>query len=881
MKKLLIFDGNSIVNRAFYGVRMLTTKEGLCTNAVFGFLNILFKYIDSEKPDYMVVTFDLKAPTFRHKKYELYKAQRKGMPDELAQQMPVLKEVLGAMNIAMLSMEGYEADDLIGTVAKLCENSGVQCIIATGDRDSLQLVSDTTTVYLTSSKQGAPSTDVMTPQRMKEKYGITPEQVVDLKSLMGDASDNIPGVGGIGEKTALRLIEEYGSLNGVYENLNNIKGSVKTKLENDKEQAYLSRELAEINCSVPIESSLENFAVQPYNNEKLKDILLKLEFKNILAKLALPVSKKEEKKNKRQTAEIAVVTDSAAAAEATADILTFEFYSYHLFHDMAGICAVAVNSGKKCYYFSFGTGLLASFGIEDIKAVFENPVPKYSHSCKTDITSLAEYGIKPENIVFDTSIAAYIADPLKNGYDIGLLLGFETYDEVFGKGKKQVAASEIETSEAAEYAEKMTSGIIKLKNDFEETLRQRGQLELFYDVEMPLAYVLADMEMCGFTVDMERLRVFGGHLQDAIDIIEKEIYRMAGGEFNINSTKQLGEILFERLELPVIRKTKTGYSTDADVLDRLSGKHEIIDFVKEYRTLVKLKSTYVDGLIPVISKKDSKIHSKFNQTVTATGRISSTEPNLQNIPVRMELGREMRKMFTAKSSDYVLLDADYSQIELRVLAHISGDETLTDAFKTGKDIHAITASQVFGVSPEEVTGEMRGSAKAVNFGIVYGISDFALAGDLHITRKMAKEYIESYLNKYPKVKLYMENIVESAKEKGYVETIMNRRRYIPELKSQKYTERSFGERVALNTPVQGSAADIIKVAMVKVYKALKSGGYKSKLILQVHDELIVEALKSEAKEVKRILKENMENAVKLTVPLTVDVNEGDSWYDAK
>jgi len=880
MKKLIIFDGNSVVNRAFYGVRLLTNKAGIYTNAVYGFLNILLKYMQSEKPDYLVIAFDEKKPTFRHEQFEGYKAQRKGMPEELAMQMPVLKEVLSAMNISMLSAEGYEADDIIGTVAKQCEEKGMQCIIATGDRDSLQLATENTSIYLTSTKMGNTQTEVMTTKEVENKYGVMPPSLIDIKGLMGDSSDNIPGVAGIGEKTACKLISEYGSLEGVYENIENISGSVKSKLEKDKDMAFLSRILATIDKDVPLQNSIEEFTLKEYDNEKLIKLLSDLEFKSILNKLDLKAEKKEEKKD-LPVVEKQIIDSAEDAALAASEILKNSWLAYYLFADETGLASVSVLTEKKYYYFSFGAGLFEAFTIVDIKQIFEYDIKKFGHNIKDDIILLKSYDIELKNVTYDTAIAEYIIDCTRSNYDLGLLEGFDSTDNIFGKGKKKVSAAMLEPQKVSEYGFMLTAAIMSLKQRQEKIIGERGQEDLLYNVELPLSLVLADMELMGFKIDGGSLREFGKNLGYSIDVLEKAIYNSAGGEFNINSPKQLGEVLFEKLQLPVIRKTKTGYSTDSDVLERLSDKHEIIVLIKEYRTLIKLKSTYADGLYNVINKQDGKIHSKFNQTVTATGRISSTEPNLQNIPVRMEIGREIRKMFIAQNEDYVLLDADYSQVELRILAHIAGDEAMIEAFKNNMDIHTITASQVFHTPANEVTSKMRSAAKAVNFGIVYGISDFALAGDLKITRKMAKEYIESYLERYPKVKQYMLDIVEQAKQDGYVTTIMNRRRYIPELKSQKFVERSFGERVALNTPIQGSAADIIKAAMVKVYKALKEKGLKSHLLLQVHDELIVEAHKDEAEQVAKILKENMEQAVTLSVPLIADVHEGENWYDAK
>ncbi len=877
MKKLIVFDGNSIINRAFYGVPLLSTKDGVYTNAVFGFLNILLKYMEEESPDYLAIAFDMRDKTFRHKMYDGYKAGRKGMPDELASQMPLLKEILGAMNISVLELSGYEADDIIGTVSNQCDEKGIRCIIATGDRDSYQLVSENTCVFLPSTRMGKTETQVITPEFIKEKFGVSPSQMIDIKSLMGDSSDNIPGVAGVGEKTAVKLIAEYGSIDGVYENLENIKGSLHTKLESCKELAYLSYSLAEICTKVPLEQSIESFAVKEYDDKKLAELLKKLELNKIMDKLLPNIS--------CETAEILpcpdIIKNSFEAAAAIKEITSLDIFSYYIFKEGSEIVSLSVASKEKSWYFSFSADLLSSFYVDDVKEIFECNTKKITHSLKEDILILKKYDISLKNVVFDTSVAMYLENPLKSRYDIGEYMGFESFEDFFGKGKKAAGPALVPIDSISVYGARLTLSMHTVMKELSALIESRGQNSLYYDMELPLCYVLADMEDHGFKVDKKALAQFGSEISATIDIITQNIYSLAGGEFNINSPRQLGEVLFEKLNLPVVRKTKTGYSTDSDVLDKLAGKHEIVDYIKEFRMLSKLKSTYVDGLIPLIDAHDGKIHSKFNQTVTATGRISSTEPNLQNIPVRTHLGSQIRKMFVATSEEYTLLDADYSQIELRLLAHISGDEVLIDAFKTGKDIHTITASQVFHVEPEQVTPQMRSSAKAVNFGIIYGISDFALAGDLHVSKKTAGEYMEGYLSKYSGVKNYMTDIVEKAKKDGYVTTLFARRRDIPELKSQKFVERSFGERVALNTPIQGSSADIIKLAMVGVYNALKEGGFKSRLILQVHDELIVETHKSERKQVMAILKDCMENVVSLAVPIPADIHEGASWYDAK
>lgn len=885
MKKLIVFDGNSIVNRAFYGVKLLNTKSGIFTNAIFGFMNILFKFLNTENPDYAVVTFDLKAPTFRHKMYDGYKAQRKGMPEELAMQMPYLKEILAAMNIPMLSKEGYEADDLIGTVAGMCKKEGVQCIIATGDRDSLQLTDENVCVYLASPKNGSTETVKMTPEAVFEKYGVLPKQLIEIKGLMGDSSDNIPGVAGVGEKTACKLISDYKTIDGVYDHIGEIKGALKTKLETGRESAYLSRTLGTIDCNVPIEETLENFVPGEIDNDTLFELLKKLELKSIITKLNLTVPEndgaslvQQEEVSQKQTETIFVKSD-AELKTAISEITAQKEMFYKIFCGATGIYAVAVMTGEKMYFCVVGSGLLTNFDPQSLKPIFESETKKCTHSFKEDILVLKTYDIELKNVEFDTSLGAYVAEPSRSNYDLGSLCDFDTEEDFFGKGKKRRMPEEIDEDKLAQYALKCLNAQEMLKKQYTDMFEANNQNELFYEMEMPLAKVLADMELYGFCVDKNSLLEFGKYLGDLIEISEKKIYELAGEEFNINSPKQLGEILFEKLGLKVISKTKTGYSTNSEVLEKLSDEHEIIEHIKNYRAQMKLKSTYVDGMLPLISPVDGRIHSKFNQTVTATGRISSTEPNLQNIPVRTPLGREMRKMFVAGGNEYTLLDADYSQIELRVLAHIANDKTLISAFKSGDDIHTLTASQVFGVDKDDVTEDMRRSAKAVNFGIVYGISDFALAGDLKITKKMAKAYMDSYFETYSEVKAYMDGIVEQAKADGYVETMFHRRRYIPELKSQKFFERAFGERVALNTPVQGTAADIIKLAMVNVHKRLE--GMKSRLILQIHDELIVETHKDETDKVKQIIRESMESAAKLSVPLVAEVNEGDSWYDAK
>ena len=875
--KMLVVDGNSIVNRAFYGVRMLTNSKGMFTNAIYGFINILNKYLESEKPDYVCVAFDVKHPTFRHEKYAEYKAGRKGMPEELHMQMPVLKEVLAAMNIKMLELPGYEADDILGTISKMCESSGAECDVVTGDRDALQLASDTTKIFLTSTKGGNTVTDVIDKNEIANRYGITPDLIIDAKGLMGDTSDNIPGVAGVGEKTAYSLVRDYGSLEKIYENIDGIKGKLKEKLEADRESAFFSRELATICRTAPLEVTIEDCKRIPPNEGRLRELLIELEFSEMLKKMSL----KEDTPPTAVELKAVTVNNAEELKKASEAILKAKENAIYLFKVGAECVGTAVSATDTLYYFDLTGGLLSEIDLNDLKPVFESDIPKIMHYSKDETVYLNGCGIKLNAIAFDTAVAAYILEPSKSKYDIDLLLNMQLPEEFNPKGKTKKTLFDLKAEAIADIAAKICGGMLSLRDRQLEEIRKRDQEELFFDIEMPLSETLAEMETAGFKVDKESLAAFSKTLDKRIAELQNSIYERAGEEFNINSTKQLGSVLFDKLGLPVIKKTKTGYSTDSDVLDKLEAENAIITDIKEYRMLTKLKSTYCDGLLQVIDPADGKIHSKFMQTVTQTGRISSTEPNLQNIPVRLDLGREIRRMFVVGNDDNVLVDADYSQIELRVLAHIADDENMIKAFKSGEDIHTVTASQVFGVPASEVTPLMRRNAKAVNFGIVYGISDFALGVDLGITKREAKAYIDGYLEKYSGVRDYMKNIVEKATEEGYVTTLSGRRRYIPELKASKFTERSFGQRVAMNTPIQGSAADIIKIAMVKVSRRLKAEKLKAKLILQVHDELIIEAPKNEEEQVKKLLCEEMENAVKLKVPLTVSIETGKSWYECK
>ena len=866
MKKLLILDSNSILNRAFYGVRYLSAKDGTPTNAIYGFLNILLKLIKEQEPDYICAAFDVKAPTFRHKQYEGYKAQRKPMPEGLAAQMPLAKDVLRAMGVTILEKEGYEADDIIGTVARLCEESEISCFIATGDKDDLQLASDKTKVILTVTKSGYNETIIYDDKGVKEKYHVTPTEFIDVKALMGDPSDNIPGVKGVGEKTAMSLIEKHHSIEYIYENIDDIglKGAMLQKMKDGREMAFMSKELATINRNTPIEFNAEKCVFDGFeNNGELYEILKRLELNSIIKKLDLSgVDNVKENEDIFKDFSYQVGDKNMISGDKVTVVLDF---------DGDNISSAAVGAGNNAVVLNEQ---------DDIKELLEDDsIAKVMFDVKEAIVKL-NCRIDIKNIADDTAIAAYLVDPAKNEYTIEKLAS-EYFGTVIEKPEvKQLSLLDDVETDRSEYLAKCAVALGVLNERIGDKIKENGQEKLYQEVELPLVTVLAHLEINGFLVDDHQLKEFADKLGEKIDALTNDIYMLAGEEFNINSPKQLGVILFEKLELKPVKKTKTGYATNADVLEKLRDKHPIVNFIMEYRQLAKLKSTYCDGLRAVVNPNTHRIHSVFTQTVTVTGRLSSTEPNLQNIPTRTELGREIRKMFVAKEG-YVLVDADYSQIELRVLAHIANDETMINAFRNNEDIHAVTASQVLGIPLEDVTKEQRSSAKAVNFGIVYGIGEFSLAQDLHISVKEAKAYIESYLEKYHGVRNYMESIKEQAKKDGYVKTMLNRIRYIPELKSPNYNIRQFGERVALNTPIQGTAADIIKLAMVRVDNRLINEGLKSKLILQVHDELIVEAHKDEVDKVKQILSEEMQSAMELNVPLKVDMSTGHSWYDAK
>ena len=871
MSKLVAIDGNSIMNRAFYGImnsKLLMTSDGIYTNAIYGFLSILNKLLQDENPDYICVAFDLKAPTFRHKKYEEYKATRKGMPDELRVQMPIIKDILKAMNIKILELEGYEADDILGTISKYGDENGMEVLLLTGDRDYLQLATDKVTVRIPTTKMGKTDYADYTPEVIYEKFGIEPMQFIEIKGLMGDTSDNIPGVPGVGEKTAFSLITKYKNLDTIYnaldsgEELEGIKGKLKEKLVENKDLAYLSRELGTIYKEVPLAITIEDIKRVEPNNDELYNLFAKLQLKKFIESMNL-------KANENKI--VSTLDDSKIEIEDLEKLEMKDIKGLAYYYDDG----LAVYANEKAYYKKNPLK-------EDLEKIFASDVLKIGFKEKEMYLKLKQMDIIPNNLMFDLEIAAYIMNPSKTTYKLDDIIMEELNIIVENKTSNEQISFEGFGDEAKDNKEELAKYaryIYKCKEKYEEELKEKEQLKLFSEVEMPLVKVLAEMEYIGVYVDKKMLKEYSVSLNQKVDELTKDIYQTAGIEFNINSPKQLGEVLFEKLNLPIIKKTKTGYSTDGDVLEKLKEEHPVIDKILEYRTLSKLKATYVDGMLPLINEKTQRIHAKFNQTVTATGRISCTDPNLQNIPIRTEIGRELRKIFVAKDG-CMLIDADYSQVELRVLAHMSGDETMIKAFNDDVDVHAMTGSQVFNVPLEEVTKQMRSEAKAVNFGIVYGISDFGLATNIGIGRKKAKEYIEKYFEKYPKIKEYMDNAVEHCKEKGYVETLWGRRRYVPEIKSNNYNVRQFGERVAMNAPIQGTAADIIKIAMVNIEKELEERKLKSKLILQVHDELVIEAPEDEIEISKELLVRNMQNVIKMKVPLKAEAGIGKTWYEA-
>ena len=864
LMKLLVLDGNSIFNRAFYGIKLLTTKDGTFTNAIYGFLTMLYKIKEDTNPDAVAVAFDMRAPTFRHKEYDGYKAQRKGMPPELAQQLPILKELLTLLGYQIVECEGYEADDILGTLARVCTEEGHECVLATGDRDSLQLVNPSVTVRLAATKFGQPVVTVYDVAKIKEDYGVTPHQLIDIKALQGDSSDNIPGVSGIGAKGAADLIQKYGSIEAIYQNFDqlDLKPAMRKKLEEGKESAFLSYKLGTICLQAPIDTNLEHYHVSEGDVQAAVRLMAKLELFSLIKKWGLDqIEVEQESLITEQSLQIKECDDTQSLLQQLQKTGSAYFLvSYRdkqvetlYFHLENTICTV--NTAKHADF------LKAFCESEDIK--------KYTHNVKPLYAALYRQNIGLVQVEMDTMLAGYLLNPSSSNYEI------ERMATEYGVEQPQMDSQRAEQDPMVKWAAIYPA----LYRMIDDKISQNTQHKLLHEIELPLAKVLAQMEELGFAVDKEGIAEYGEIMQNKIDRLQDLVYEEVGYQFNLNSPKQLGEALFIKLGLPAGKKTKTGYSTNAEVLEKLRYEHPVVELILEYRTLAKIKSTYCDGLLKVV-EEDGRIHSSFNQTETRTGRISSTEPNLQNIPVRTDVGRELRKFFVAKEG-CVLVDADYSQIELRVLAHVANDSGMIEAFKENDDIHRNTAAQVFHMPREIVTPLMRSRAKAVNFGIIYGIGAFSLAKNIGVTRKEAEEYIKTYLDHFSGVRNYMTNVVEHAKETGYVETLFGRRRYLPELSSSNFNLRSFGERVAMNMPIQGTAADIIKIAMIRVVHRLEKEGLRARLILQVHDELIVEAPEEEAPLVQQLLTEEMEQAIHLSVPMVAEATIGKTWYDAK
>lgn len=880
-KKIVLIDGHSIINRAFYGIPNLTTTEGIPTNAVLGFLNILFKILDEEKPEYLTVAFDVNKPTFRHEMFPEYKGTRKAMPEELREQVPLLKEVLKSMNITIIEKPGYEADDVLGTLAKTCEGKGYEVSLVSGDRDLLQLASDKIKIRIPKTKMTGTEIENYNTQDVIQKYGVTPTQFIDLKGLMGDTSDNIPGVPGIGEKTATKIITEYGSIENAYEHIEEVTpNKAKENLKNHYDMAVLSKTLATIKTDCELEFSIEEANFNDLFNENSFVYFKKLELKSLLNRFEREVSR-----NDRLEEHFQVITDLGQA-----EAVIHKLLSNTKLQKVVGLQLIEEDdllgmslcfSEEDCYFIQIEGFITTSYLQDTIAKILNNGLWIATIQLKSQ---LAYFNAGESANIFDEGIAAYLLNPLKDTYyydDIArdyLKLTIPSRVELLGK-ESLLAAAAIKPKDFINYCCYQSYVNFKAYDVLVEELKNTNMYDLFQKVDMPLVYTLHDMEVRGIGVNREELKKYGEKLAIRIQELEKDIYGLVGETFNINSPKQLGVILFEKLRLPFGKKTKTGYSTSADILDKLVSEHPVISMILEYRQLTKLKSTYADGLAVYI-RQDERIHGKFHQTIAATGRISSTEPNLQNIPIRMELGREIRKVFIPEEG-FIFVDADYSQIELRVLAHMSEDERLISAYQEGIDIHRITASQVFHTPLDEVTSLQRSNAKAVNFGIVYGISSFGLGQDLNITRKEAETYITKYFETYPKVKAFLDQLVAEGKQNGFVTTLFERRRPIPELSSSNFMQRSFGERIAMNSPIQGTAADIIKIAMIQVNERLKILKLRSRLILQIHDELLIETHMDEVELVKQILEEEMKKAADLSVPLDVDVNTGVNWYEAK
>ena len=896
MDKLIVIDGNSILNRAFYGImgsKMLQTADGTYTNAVYGFLSIMFKIMDDLDPKYLVVAFDVKSPTKRHEMFKDYKGTRKGMPDELASQMPIIKNVLTAMNIKIIEKPGYEADDILGTLSRFGEKEKLNVYLLTGDRDSFQLATKKTIIRIPRTKQGKTEEEDFDEEKVIETYGVTPSQMIEVKGLMGDTSDNIPGVPGIGEKTALNLIKEYSSIDNLYEQIEagkaeSVKGKTREKIIQGKDSAILSRELGRIDVNAPIDKDLSEFKVEEWDRPKVLELFRELRFNRYIDRFHL-----EEDVPKKEVKEIfqtKIVDDLNFAKKFFEEIQSSFSYKFEFIESSESRIKRKI---KTISSYNENDNIVYTFKFEDvkdfIKNIFENEnILKIGYETKIDYIALKEQKIESKNLLRDIKIAGYLLNSATNQYSLEVLakeyLDVEKSDylnKFGGNDNNQTSLFEEIEENNENYEVEIDSYLIfKLSSVLEEKLKQDELFDLYVNIEMPTSIVLANMQYDGVFVDEIEIMKFGEKLKKKMEELRIDIYRLSGTEFNVNSTKQLGEVLFEKLKLPVKKKTKTGYSTDSDVLEKLKNEHPIINIILEYRKMAKLSSTYVDGMLPYINEKTGRIHTFFHQTVASTGRLSSTEPNLQNIPTRTDLGKRLRKVFKPENGK-IYIDADYSQVELRVLAHMSNDEIMCKAFNEDQDIHTICASKIFDVPVDKVSKQLRSRAKAVNFGIVYGISEFGLSEQTGINMKEAKTYIDQYLEKYHGIKEFMDGCVEEAKNKGYAKTLYNRRRYIPELNSNNYMVRKFGDRVAMNTPVQGTAADIMKIAMINVFNALKTNNLKAKIVLQIHDELLVEAPTEEEEIVREILVKEMENAAKLNVPLKVEAASGKSWYQTK
>lgn len=877
MEKILLIDGHSILNRAFYGVPMLTNYEGVHTNAVYGFVNIMLKSIEDENAGYVAVAFDLKEPTFRHKMYDAYKGTRKPMPVELHEQVPIIKDILKAMSIPVITLKGYEADDILGTLAKRMQKQGMEVTVLSGDRDLLQLADEHIKIRMPKTTRGETTIENYYPDDVKEKYSVTPAQIIELKALMGDASDNIPGVKGIGEKTATSIICQFGTIENAYAQLDQVKPpKAKNNLEQFYDMAVMSKKLATIDTDAPIEFNVDMAKANNLFTDEAYDIFVRLELKSLLKKFTPSENKRDDAPDNIQ-----IISDFDEALKQQENILKLKNVGISLAIDNDGLYGAAFSTGKDTNIYIACEGFITEDFLKDIIRKTAQKV----HLCGINIKEWLDYFTdNTDNQADDAALMAYLINPLKNSYlydEIAmeyLDMKLTPAKELMGKRTIKMLAEEDVKTLAKICCYDACTAVLSCEK-LMDRLKEYDMYKVYTDIEKPVMYVLKSMENEGVRVDRDALVAYGAMLKEKISILEKEIYSKAGEEFNINSPKQLGVILFEKMNLPSGKKTKTGYSTSADVLEKLAGDYPVVSDILEYRMLTKLKSTYADGLVEYISS-DGRIHGKFNQTITATGRISSTEPNLQNIPIRTDIGRQIRKVFIPKEG-YIFTDADYSQIELRLLAHMSSDDTLINAYMEDRDIHRITASKVFKTPLKDVTQEQRSNAKAVNFGIVYGISSFGLSEDLGISKKEAKEYIEEYFKTYPSIKEYLDGLVKSAATSGYSKTLYNRRRPVPEMSSSNFMQRQFGERIAMNSPLQGTAADIIKIAMINVYKRLKEEKLKSRLILQIHDELVIETAKDEEEQVRYILEEEMKNAASLRVKLEVDVHCGNNWYEAK